>query len=338
MGCDNNAKSEEEETKENQPPIEVLDDIRDQLEANLIPQSTLNAELENWIKLIREKGETDPQKIVAAFEEFLVNLLFVKLKNENKDVKELLLKLIEYTKGNCESFYLIIFVKFQGLRDYSEVRQRMSTNAISSSSSSSVNVKYSVSYSFRETIIKNNDALLVVFVELKKENIVSISQLIFERFEELCKKYGVTMNEEELKTYYDLLKASPKEGDEFYKDIKNNLDNNVLLKNLIKKNKNTINKMINKVYKEGIDVSKYTYEEFQKVCKECGIDLDEKSLKEFYDIVQPNFPAFISYMNNCINGNKDDIDNLIRRANKLYILANIELQPLPIAQKLEKNF
>lgn len=332
MGCSN---SGEEEIIENEAPVEALNDIRDQLEGNLISQSTLNAELENWLKKIQNSGETDPDKIVSDFMDFLVNIIFIKLKNESKDVKELLSKIMSYVNGNCNSFYLIIFVKLQGLRDYSNVQQKISTSAVSTSG----NAKYSVSnYSFRETIIRNNETLLVVFIELKKENIVNISQLIFERFEELCKKYGVTMTEEELKAYYELLKASPKEGDEFYKDIKEKLNNNVYLKNLIKQNKNSIHKLINKVYKEGIDLSKYNYEEFEKVCKECGIKMEEKSMKEFYELVHTNFPAFISYMTNCIDGNNDDIDNLIRKANKLFILANIELQALPIAQKLDKNF
>ena len=332
MGCNN---SGEEPTIESEAPIEELNNIRDQLEGNLIPQSTLNAELENWFKKLKDSGETDPDKIVADFMEFLINIIFIKLKNESKDVKELLAKIMSYVNGNCDSFYLIIFVKLQGLKDYSNVQQKISSNTASISGSG----KYTVAnYSFRETIIRNNETLLVVFIELKKENIINISQLIFERFEELCKKHGVTMTDEELKAYYDLLKTTPKEGDEFYKEIRENLDNNVYLKNLVKKNQNGIHKLINKVYKEGIDLSKYNYEEFEKMCKECGIKMEEKCLKECFDLIHGNFPAFISYMSNCIDGNQDNLGNLIRQANKLFILANIELQALPVAQKLEKNF
>ena len=97
--------------------------------------------------------------------------------------------------------------------------------------------------------------------------------------------------------------------------------------------------MINKINKEGIDVSKLTFEEFKKLCNDCGIKLKDNELKEIYDLMKENFLGFINYISQlCNNNNKDNDGNLIQKANLINNLSSIDLRTLPVAQKLERNF
>ena len=147
------------------------------------------------------------------------------------------------------------------------------------------------------------------------------------------------MSDEELQNYYNLLKTKPREGANISANIKERLKSNDNLRYSIEKYKNNFNSLINKINKEGIDVSKLTFEEFKKLCNDCGIKLKDNELKEIYDLMKENFLGFINYISQlCNNNNKDSDGNLIQKANLINNLSSIDLRTLPVAQKLERNF
>lgn len=301
-------------------PNEVIEYIRDRLEANLVKQSTLNAELNNaYQSLTKTKPSSDI--IINGYSDLLINLTNTTTEKEKNDIKELLLNIMKLVNNNYFSFYTVIFEKLQGLRDYTNIKELIDRDS-----------------NLKDGIKENSDLLNKVFQDLKDQGINDISALSFEKFKEICQKHEVKMTDEQLKLYYDLLGKKPNEGEDISEDIKKHFNNNPALKSSIEKNKSGIFKLILKINKEGIDLSSLSFEDFKKLCKECGIKLSDKDLKEIYELMQKNFVGFINYMNKTYLNKGNDNDNLIRKAIKINILAALILQALPIAQKLERNF
>lgn len=300
---------------------EVIEYIRDNLEANLVKQSTLNAELNNCYKKFEGKEDASPQEVVQAYSDLLIKLTNTTTEKESNDIKELLTNAMKLVNNNYSSFHTIVFEKLQGLKDYSNIKELIDKKS-----------------SLKKAIKDNEELLKEVFKDLKEQGITDVSQLTFEKFKEVCEKHGVKMTEEELKAYYNLLITKPKDGIDISEDIKKKIDSNPDLKSAIEKNKNAIMKLIQKINKEGIDITKLSFDEFKKLCKECGIKLTDEQLKEIFELMKQNYPGFINYMNNYGKDNNNDDENLIRKAYKIGILAKIDLQALPVAQKLERNY
>ena len=317
MGCCC-GKDEVEEDPLSQATIEY---IRDNLEANLVKQSTLNAELNNCYKQFEGKDNTTPEEVVKAYSDLLIKLTNTTTEKESNDIRELLSNAMKLVNNNYSSFHTIVFEKLQGLKDYTNIKEKLDKDSL-----------------LKKAIKDNEELLKAVFQDLKEQGITDISQLTFEKFKETCQKHGVKMTDEELKKYYDLLKMKPKDGIDIAEDIKKKLDSNPDLKKAIEDNRDGFIKLINKINKEGIDITKLSFDEFKKLCKECGIKLTDEQLKEIYDLMQQNFPGFINYINNYGKENKDEDGDLVRKAYKLGILAKIDLQALPVAQKLERNY
>ena len=295
--------------------------IRDNLEANLVKQSTLNAELNNCYKQFEGKKNTPPEEVVKAYSDLLIKLTNTTTEKESNDIKELLSNAMKLVNNNYSSFHTIVFEKLQGLKDYTNIKEKLDKDT-----------------KLKKAIKDNEELLKEVFQDLKEQGITDISQLTFEKFKETCQQHGVKMTDEELKKYYDLLKMKPKDGIDIAEDIKKKLDSNPALKKALEDNREGFMKLINKINKEGIDVTKLSFEEFKKLCKECGIKMTDEQLKEIYDLIQQNFPGFINYINNYGKENKVEDGDLIRKAYKLGILAKIDLQALPVASKLERNY
>lgn len=317
MGCCC-GKDEVEEDPLSQATLQY---IRDNLEANLVKQSTLNAELNNCYKKFEGKDNTNPDEVVKAYSDLLIKLTNTTTEKESNDIKELLSSAMKLVNNNYSSFHTIVFEKLQGLKDYTNIKEKIDKDA-----------------ALKKAIKDNEELLKEVFEDLKQQGITDISQLTFEKFKETCQKHGVKMTDEELKKYYDLLKMKPKDGIDIAEDIKKKLDSNPALKKALEDNREGFMKLINKINKEGIDITKLSFEEFKKLCKECGIKMTDEQLKEIYDLMQQNFPGFINYINNYGKENKDEDGDLARKAYKIGILAKIDLQALPVAQKLERNY
>ena len=316
MGC-----CQGDEVIEDPMPNETIEYIRDRLEANLVKQSTLNAELNNVYKSLTQTSAS-PDILINGYYDLLINLTDTKTEKEKNDIKVLLEYVMKLVNNNYLSFHTVIFEKLQGLKDYSNIKLLIESDS-----------------SFKAAIKENSELLKEVFQDLKDQGINDISALSFEKFKEICQKHGVKMTDEQLKKYYDLLKTMPEEGEDISLDIKKYLDSHLDVKSFIENNKNGFLKLIQKINKEGIDITKLSYEDFLKLCKECGIKISDIELKQIFELIQKNFVGFINYMNKTyLNNGGNDEDNLIRKGNKINILAFLDLQSLPVAQKLERNF
>lgn len=318
MGC---CSGDGEEVMEDPLSNEIIEYIRDRLEANLVKQTTLNAELNNIYKKIQDNKNITPDEVIKEYGDLLITLTNTTTEKESNDIKTLLQDAMKLVNNNYSSFHIIIFEKLQGLKDYSNIKEILDKNP-----------------SLKKAI-KDNSALLdEVFKDLKEQGITDISALTFEKFKEVCTKHGVKMTDEELKEYYKLLTTKPRDGIDISADIKNALNANPNLRQAIEKNKNGFFKLINKINKEGIDVTKLSLEEFKKLCKECGIKLSDKEMEELYNLIQSNYLGFINYMYRMYGNKTIKEDNLMRKANKINTLASVDLQTLPVAQKLDRNF
>ena len=318
MGC---CSGDGEEVMEDPLSNEIIEYIRDRLEANLVKQTTLNAELNNIYKKIQDNKNITPDEVIKEYGDLLITLTNTTTEKESNDIKTLLQDAMKLVNNNYSSFHIIIFEKLQGLKDYSNIKEILDKNP-----------------SLKKAI-KDNSALLdEVFKDLKEQGITDISALTFEKFKEVCTKHGVKMTDEELKEYYKLLTTKPRDGIDISADIKNALNANPNLRQAIEKNKNGFFKLINKINKEGIDVTKLSLEEFKKLCKECGIKLSEKEMEELYNLIQSNYLGFINYMYRMYGNKTIKEDNLMKKANKINTLASVDLQTLPVAQKLDRNF
>ena len=318
MGC---CSGDGEEVMEDPLSNEIIEYIRDRLEANLVKQTTLNAELNNIYKKIQDNKNITPDEVIKEYGDLLITLTNTTTEKESNDIKTLLQDAMKLVNNNYSSFHIIIFEKLQGLKDYSNIKEILDKNP-----------------SLKKAI-KDNSALLdEVFKDLKEQGITDISALTFEKLKEVCTKHGVKMTDEELKEYYKLLTTKPRDGIDISADIKNALNANPNLRQAIEKNKNGFFKLINKINKEGIDVTKLSLEEFKKLCKECGIKLSDKEMEELYNLIQSNYLGFINYMYRMYGNKTIKEDNLMRKANKINTLASVDLQTLPVAQKLDRNF
>jgi len=318
MGC---CSGDGEEIIEDPLSNEIIEYIRDRLEANLVKQTTLNAELNSIYKKIQDNKSISPDEVIKEYGDLLITLTNTNTEKESNDIKTLLKDAMKLVNNNYSSFHIIIFEKLQGLKDYSNIKEILDKNP-----------------ALKKAINDNSALLDEVFKDLKEQGITDISTLTFEKFKEVCTKHGVKLSDEELKEYYKLLTTRPKDGIDISADIKNALNANANLKQAIEKNKNGFFKLINKINKEGIDVTKLSLEEFKKLCKECGIKLSDKEMEELYNLIQSNYLGFINYMYRMYGNKTIKEDNLIRKANKINTMASVDLQTLPVAQKLDRNF
>ena len=160
----------------------------------------------------------------------------------------------------------------------------------------------------------------------------------FEKFKELCQKHGVKMTDEQLKNYLKLFDEEPDDGFDVAQDIKQKLEGNPHLVELIEVNIVVLKRKMQKINREGIDVSKLTLEEYKKLCKESGIKLKDEEIEEIFILIQVNYIGLLCYMDKVENKKKRKKESLLSRARKINSLAKINLQILPVAQKLDKFF
>jgi hypothetical protein len=315
MGCFN-SNVEEDPLSE-----KVFVYIRNSLEGNLVKQTSLNAELNTIKKKFDENKEANPEQVVKEYSDLLINLTNTKTEKETNDIKELLTTAMKIVKNNFSSFYVLLFEKLQGLNDYSNVKVLIDKDK-----------------ALKDAINENEDLLIKVFEELETLGITDISQLSFEKFKELCQKHGVKMTDEQLKNYLKLFDEEPEDGFDVAQDIKQKLEGNPHLVELIEVNIVVLKKKMQKINREGIDVSTLTLEEYKKLCKESGVKLKDEEIEEIFILIQVNYIGLLCYMDKVENKTKRKKESLLSRARKINSLAKINLQILPVAQKLDKFF
>jgi hypothetical protein len=315
MGCFN-SNVEEDPLSE-----KVFVYIRNSLEGNLVKQTSLNAELNTIKKKFDENKKANPEQVVKEYSDLLINLTNTKTEKETNDIKELLTTAMKIVKNNFSSFYVLLFEKLQGLNDYSNVKVLIDKDK-----------------ALKDAINENEDLLIKVFEELETLGITDISQLSFEKFKELCQKHGVKMTDEQLKNYLKLFDEEPEDGFDVAQDIKQKLEGNPHLVELIEVNIVVLKKKMQKINREGIDVSKLTLEEYKKLCKESGVKLKDEEIEEIFILIQVNYIGLLCYMDKVENKTKRKKESLLSRARKINSLAKINLQILPVAQKLDKFF
>ena len=318
MGC----LGDKEEKEEEDPLSEkVFEYIRNNLEGNLVKQTTLNAEL-NSIKMKYENNsEATPEQVVKEYSELLIRLTNTKTEKESNDIRGLLINEIKLVNNNYTSFYIQLLEKLQGLNDYSSIKNSLDKDK-----------------ELKDAINENEEALIKVFEELESHGITEMSELPFEKFKELCQKHGVKMTDEQLKKYLKLLGEDPEDDLDISEDIKQKLEGNPELIALIEVNVIVLRKKMQKINREGINVSTLTLEDYKKLCKESGVKLKEKEIEEIFVLIQINFVGFLCYMDKVEKKKKKKKESLLSRARKLHSLAKIDLQILPVASKLERNF
>ena len=318
MGCSNNNSVEEKEDPLSEKLIEY---IKNKLEGNLVKQTTLNAEL-NFIKIKYENNkETTSDQVVKEYSDLLINLTNTKTEKESNDIKELLTTAMKIVNNNYSSFYVLLFEKLQGLGDYSKLKSKIDKDK-----------------ELKDAINENDELLIKVFEELEEQGITDISELPFEKFKELCQKHGVKMTDEQLKNYLKLLEEDPEEDLDISDDIKQKLEGNTHLIEIIEVNIIVLKKGIQKINREGINVSTLTLEDYKKLCKESGVKLTDKEIEEIFILIQINYVGLLCYMDKVEKKKKKKKDSLLSRARRINCLAKIDLQILPVASRLERNF
>ena len=190
MGCSSNDTVEENPLSE-----DVIQYIKNNLEGNLVKQTSLNAELNNVKIKFDNNIEATPEQVVNEYSNLLINLTNTKTEKESNDIKELLTTAMKIVKNNYSSFYVLLFEKLQGLNDYSNIKASIDKDK-----------------ELKDAINENNDLLIKVFEELEAMGITDISELQFDKFKELCQKYGVKMTDEQLKNYLKLFEEDPEDG------------------------------------------------------------------------------------------------------------------------------
>ena len=316
MGCSSNDTVEENPLSE-----DVIQYIKNNLEGNLVKQTSLNAELNNVKIKFDNNIEATPEQVVNEYSNLLINLTNTKTEKESNDIKELLTTAMKIVKNNYSSFYVLLFEKLQGLNDYSNIKASIDKDK-----------------ELKDAINENNDLLIKVFEELEAMGITDISELQFDKFKELCQKYGVKMTDEQLKNYLKLFEEDPEDGLDVSQDIKQKLDGNPHLVELIEVNIMVLKKKMQKINREGINVSTLTLEEYKKLCKESGVKLKDEEIEQIFVLIQINYVGLLCYMDKVEKKKNKKKESLLSRARKINSLAKIDLQILPVAVKLERCY
>ena len=79
---------------------------------------------------------------------------------------------MKLVNNNYSSFHTIVFEKLQVFKDYSNIKEMLDKNT-----------------KLKKAIKDNEELLKEVFEDLKAKVITDISQVIFEKFKEVCEKH-----------------------------------------------------------------------------------------------------------------------------------------------------
>ena len=317
MGCNANTKDAMNEALCEQ----IIKNIKDNLEANLISQFTFNLELNNIYKKTDDKNNT-PENIIKAYCDMLFNITNISKEKEKGKIKDLLLSLKNISFNNFYTFYIILFRKLQGLKDYTNIKSIIDEDLI------------------LKNYMKNNRQILSEVIDnLKSQKIINVSQLSEDVFLKTCEKSRVKMDSNQISSYFKILNMKPNEYNGISENMKKEFNENKNLQQNIDKYAGEFKNLIDQVVKEGINCENINFEKFNEMVKQYEIKIELQEIEEIYKLIQINFLEFISYIDYIVTTqNKENYDETLEiKATKLDIIARIESQPLPMVKKLS-NF
>ena len=317
MGCD--STKTKEGTNETLSD-DVLTNIKDNLEANLVTQGTLNLELNNIYKKSIENDNNTNENIQNLYSELLINLTCTTNNSDKNDIKNLISVAMNLSSNDIASFHLLIFEKLQGLKNYSNIKQMIERDP-----------------SLKNSMKRCRPLLIEIFDKLKSEGITLISQLALDTFKDSCELRGIKMNKNQINSYYSVLKEKPLFGyvpDELNKVFLENME----LKNKIELQNVEVKSMFEKIKKTENGINKIELNKLNNLCKEFEINFTENDVKLVHEYLIKDHLGFISYLNNISKGKKEYDETLELKSYKLDIIARIDSQPLPVVNKLQKYY
>ena len=312
MGCEAKTK----DILEDSLTEKILKNIHDNLEANLVNQSTLNLELKNIYKKFCNKSNT-PENIIRAYCELLLNLTKISNDQEKAEIKDLLFSFMNVSYNHFFQFYILLYRKLQGMKDYSNIKTEIENDA-----------------SIKNCIKRSHEILKEVFDILKQQKIIYISQLTSDKFKKAVERRGVKMKPNQITAYYKLLVMKPKDYSAINDSIRKELVEHKNMKKNIEKYGEEIKNLLENIIKERIDYENIDLESFNEMAKKFDVELEYFELEEIYILMQKNYLDFICLVDYLIKENVKYDESLEIKATKLDIIARIESQPLPVVKKL----
>ena len=312
MGCEAKTK----DILEDSLTEKILKNIHDNLEANLVNQSTLNLELKNIYKKFGNKSNT-PENIIRAYCELLLNLTKISNDQEKAEIKDLLFSFMNVSYNHFFQFYILLYRKLQGMKDYSNIKTEIENDA-----------------SIKNCIKRSHEILMEVFDILKQQKIIYISQLTSDKFKKAVERRGVKMKPNQITAYYKLLVMKPKDYSAINDSIRKELVEHKNMKKNIEKYGGEIKNLLENIIKERIDYENIDLESFNEMAKKFDVELEYFELEEIYILMQKNYLDFICLVDYLIKENVKYDESLEIKATKLDIITRIESQPLPVVKKL----
>ena len=312
MGCEAKTK----DILEDSLTEKILQNIHNNLEANLVNQSTLNLELINIYKKFGNKNNT-PENIIRAYCELLINLTKISSDQEKAEIKDLLFSFMNVSSNHFFQFYVILYRKLQGMKDYSNIKTEIENDT-----------------SIKNCIKRSHEILMEVFDTLKRHKIIYISQLSNDKFKKAVERRGVKMKPNQITAYYKLLVMKPKEYSAINDIIRKELVEHKNMKKNIEKYGGEFKNLLENIIKERIDYENIDLESFNEMAKKFDVKLEYFELEEIYMLTQKNYLDFICLVDYLNKENVKYNETLEIKATKLDIIARIESQPLPVVKKL----
>ena len=301
----------------------VIKKIKDNLEANLVNQTSLNLDLDNIYeknkKFGNNKDEINIDNIINTYSNLLINLANISNEQDKGDIKQLLFSIMNISSNNYFQFHLSIYRKLQCLNDYSNIKLIIERD------------------STLKGIMKRSRPLIIdIFENLKNQKIINISDLSHDNFKKACERRGIKMDNNQILNYYKLIIMKPKDPEVINQNIKIEFDKNKNLRNAIENNVNKIKSLIDEIIKMGIDYININLDVFVQMCKNNEIKLEDFEIENLFNLIQKNFFDFIRFIDRLdTNIGKYD-ENLEIKSFKLDVMARIDSQPLPVVSKLSQ--
>ena len=301
----------------------VIKKIKDNLEANLVNQTSLNLDLDNIYeknkKFGNNKDEINIDNIINTYSNLLINLANISNEQDKGDIKQLLFSIMNISSNNYFQFHLSIYRKLQCLNDYSNIKLIIERD------------------STLKGIMKRSRPLIIdIFENLKNQKIINISDLSHDNFKNACERRGIKMDNNQILNYYKLIIMKPKDPEVINQNIKIEFDKNKNLRNAIENNVNKIKSLIDEIIKMGIDYININLDVFVQMCKNNEIKLEDFEIENLFNLIQKNFFDFIRFIDRLdITIVKYD-ENLEIKSFKLDVMARIDSQPLPVVSKLSQ--
>ena len=185
----------------------VIKKIKDNLEANLVNQTSLNLDLDNIYeknkKFGNNKDEINIDNIINTYSNLLINLANISNEQDKADIKQLLFSIMNISSNNYFQFHLSIYRKLQCLNDYSNIKLIIERD------------------STLKGIMKRSRPLIIdIFENLKNQKIINISDLSHDNFKKACERRGIKMDNNQILNYYKLIIMKPKDPEVINQNIK----------------------------------------------------------------------------------------------------------------------